>query len=91
MITRRILVSGRVQGVFYRGWTEANARQLGINGWVRNRMNGQVEILAMGPREEMDELVRRCWHGPRAAAVDEVEVLEAEAEAGEGFRVRPTA
>jgi acylphosphatase len=90
MITRRITVSGKVQGVFYRGWTEANARQLGITGWVRNRLNGEVEILATGSREAVDELIRRCWHGPRAAAVDGIEVEEAESEEGSGFRKRPT-
>ena len=90
MITRRIVVSGKVQGVFYRGWTEANARQLGITGWVRNLMNGDVEILATGSREAVDELIRRCRHGPRAAVVEAVKVEEADTEASQGFRTRPT-
>jgi acylphosphatase len=90
MIIRRITVSGKVQGVFYRGWTEANARQLGITGWVRNRLGGDVEILACGSRAAIDELIRRCWHGPRAAVVESVEVEEAEAGETEDFRTRPT-
>jgi len=90
MITRRIMVSGKVQGVFYRGWAEANARQLGVTGWVRNRLGGDVEILACGSREAVDELIRRCWHGPRAAVVDGVEVEEAGAEESGDFRTRPT-
>jgi acylphosphatase len=90
MITRRILVNGKVQRVFYRGWTEANARQLGVSGWVRNRLSGDVEILATGSQGAVDELIRRCRHGPRSAAVDDVEVQEAEPEDSQGFRTRPT-
>ena len=91
MITRRLLVSGKVQGVFYRGWTQRTARELGIGGWARNLRSGEVEVLATGPREAVDELIRRCWEGPPAARVDLVEVSEAEpADAGD-FEVRPTA
>jgi len=84
----RITVSGRVQGVFYRAWTERVARSLGLNGWVRNLSNGDVEILAIGPREAITELVTRCWRGPPAATVADIKVEECEAEPIEGFRQR---
>jgi len=91
MITRRLLVSGRVQGVFYRAWTEATARRLGLRGWVRNLRSGDVEVLATGSPEAVDRLVRLCRDGPPAASVQDIEVSEAEPEPGEGFHVRPTA
>ena len=50
-VTRRLAVHGRVQGVFYRGWTVDAAPALGLDGWVRNRRDGSVEILAAGPEE----------------------------------------
>jgi acylphosphatase len=85
---RRILVSGKVQGVFYRGWTERQAQALGLSGWVRNLDDGDVEILAIGPDATIDELVRRCWQGPRAAVVSEVRTEPADDEPIESFRQR---
>ena len=87
---RRILVSGRVQGVLYRNWTVAEARTLGLAGWVRNRRSGDVEILAIGPEAAIDALVARCCEGPPAANVEVVRVEEAELEPVEGFTKRPT-
>ena len=90
MIARRILVSGRVQGVFYRGWTVETARALGLTGWVRNLRGGEVEILAMGSEEAVHALVERCREGPPAADVRDVAVSEAEAEPLDSFVQRPT-
>jgi acylphosphatase len=68
-----LLVSGRVQGVFFRGFTEAEARRLGLAGWVRNLPDGRVEVLAEGERASLEALVRHCASGPPAARVDRVE------------------
>ena len=89
-MTRRIHVTGRVQGVWFRGWTVDQARDLGLNGWVRNRRDGNVEILAEGSEEAIAELIRRCREGPSAARVDRVEVEEADEAAPAGFGQRPT-
>jgi len=88
MPARRLVISGRVQGVFYRAWTETNARALGLTGWVRNRAGGDVEILAQGPQEAIDALVRRCWDGPPRAEVANIVVETADEEPATAFTVR---
>lgn len=89
-ITRRLIVHGRVQGVFYRGWTESQARDLGLSGWVRNRRDGTVEILARGEEKAIEMLAERCKEGPLAARVDRVEIREADEATPDGFEQRPT-
>ena len=89
--TRRLRVHGRVQGVFYRAWTVATAEALGLRGWVRNRRDGSVEIVAAGADEALERLIEHCRRGPPAARVERVDVEAAEAEAPEGFVTRPTA
>jgi acylphosphatase len=69
---RRFLVSGRVQGVFYRAATQATARRLGLHGWVRNLRDGRVELVACGEAEKLEELERWLWQGPPHASVSEV-------------------
>ena len=86
----RLIVTGRVQGVWYRGWTVDQARALGLDGWVRNRRDGSVEILVSGPEEAVGELVGRCRGGPPAATVERVAVEESEEPAPDGFEQRPT-
>jgi acylphosphatase len=88
---RRLLVQGRVQGVFYRNWTVATARGLGLSGWVRNRAGGEVEILAVGSATALDALADACGNGPPAACVQAVIVSDAEVEPVAGFTKRPTA
>jgi acylphosphatase len=70
----RILITGLVQGVFFRRETTDLARRLGISGWVRNLPNGKVEALAEGEKGRLDELIRFCHVGPRGAVVRKVEV-----------------
>ncbi|HUB09922.1 MAG TPA: acylphosphatase [Myxococcales bacterium] len=67
-----MIVSGRVQGVFYRHSTLAEAQRLGLVGAVRNLPDGAVEVIAEGPREKLDELLAWCRHGPPMARVDDV-------------------
>lgn len=69
-------IKGRVQGVFFRESTRHRASQLGVRGWVRNREDGDVEALAEGPRDKVDELVAWCHKGPPAARVEQVLVQD---------------
>lgn len=91
MIARRIIVRGKVQGVFYRNWTMVTARSLRLNGWVRNLSSGEVEILAIGSAEAVEDLIQQCWEGPFGAVVEEVLVEKAQLEPVLGFEVRRTA
>ena len=79
---RRFLVRGRVQGVGFRWFVEREAHLLGIAGWVRNNVDGSVEVLAMGSRDQLLGLRSRLREGPRAARVDDVEEEAAQPVAG---------
>ncbi len=72
-----LLISGRVQGVWYRGWAVDTARALSLRGWVRNRGDGGVEALIAGPAESVDRMVSACREGPPAARVADVLVTPA--------------
>lgn len=89
-MSRRIIVTGCVQDVWFRGWTIDQAEALGLSGWVRNRRDSSVEILAEGPDEALAELVRRCQQGPSEAQVERVDVEEADEAVPPGFVQRPT-
>lgn len=91
MSGRRIRVRGRVQGVFFRKWAADAARALGLRGWVRNRLDGSVELAVFGDDEPIDALIEACRTGPPAAQVERIEVGSAEGEgAPSGFEVRET-
>ncbi|MFW5453968.1 acylphosphatase [Thioalkalivibrio sulfidiphilus] len=83
---RRFLVSGRVQGVFYRASTRREAQRLGLSGHAKNLPDGRVEVLAAGPCAAVDELEAWLWQGPPAAQVDEVLAEEFAGEVTAGFR-----
>lgn len=68
----RLIVDGRVQGVFFRDSTRREARTLGLTGWVRNRPEGTVEVLAEGPEDRVGSLVEWCHQGPPYARVRSV-------------------
>lgn len=89
-IARRLRIHGRVQGVYYRGWTVEAAEKLGLDGWVRNRLDGTVEALAVGPRTSVETLIVACHKGPPAAQVELVEVEEAQGIVARGFTQKPT-
>lgn len=72
--TVRLSISGRVQGVWYRGWMVDRARSLGICGWVRNRADGSVEALVAGPEAAVEALIAAARRGPAAARVDRVAI-----------------
>ncbi len=85
---RRFVVRGRVQGVGFRWFVEREAHILGVTGWVRNRSDGTVEVLAVGTRDQLSGLRSRLREGPRAARVDDVEESDAEAVKGlNSFRI----
>lgn len=85
----RARVTGRVQGVWYRGSTREQAEDLGLVGWVRNLPDGSVELEAEGPRDAVDTLVAWCRRGPPSARVSALDVTEIECESGEsGFEIR---
>ncbi len=76
MATKRVqlIVRGRVTGVFFRAATQREARRLGITGWVKNRSDGNIEILAEAEEDAIREMVSWAQHGPSAARVDDVDV-----------------
>jgi acylphosphatase len=82
----RVVITGRVQGVWFRAWTTEQATRRGLSGWVRNRLDGSVEALFSGPAEAVDAMVEACRHGPPAARVDHVAQHPADPPAEEGFR-----
>jgi acylphosphatase len=87
----RVRIHGRVHGVFFRNWAMDRARALGVRGWVRNRRDGTVELLAYGADEAVEALTAACRTGPPSARVERIEVDIAEGEGPPaGFRVTAT-
>jgi acylphosphatase len=87
VIARRLLVSGRVQGVGYRWFAMRTAQELGVCGWVRNLPDGRVEALAEGSEDQLDRFVERLRKGPIASKVQEVDALDAEPSGLTSFEV----
>ena len=88
MIRRRVVVHGRVQGVFFRGSTAERAREVGVNGWVRNRTDGTVEAVFEGSAAQVEEMLRYCRQGPPWARVERIEEVEEAPENLGGFGIR---
>ncbi len=87
-IARTVVISGRVQGVFFRDTLRRRARSRGVSGWVSNRPDGTVQAHLEGPPDGVAELVLWCRTGPRGAEVEDLEVTVAEPEGADGFVVR---
>ena len=87
-VRKRVVVSGRVQGVFFRDSLRERARAHGVAGWVCNRRDGSVEAVLEGETEAVDRVVRFCETGPPRASVSGVEVSDEEPEGLSGFEVR---
>jgi acylphosphatase len=87
VIRYHVLVSGRVQGVFFRDTCRRLAQRYGVAGWVRNLPDGRVEAVFEGPAENVGHLVDWVHHGPRHAVVDQVEVRAEPPEGLDTFRV----
>ena len=75
-----IIISGDVQGVGFRAWVVRHAQELGVSGWVKNRGDGAVEVVAEGIRKDLEELVKRCRSGPDVAWVENVDARWEDAE-----------
>jgi acylphosphatase len=88
-VARRFIISGRVQAVGFRYFTETAARREGVHGWVRNLPDGRVEAAAEGEAEAIERFERSLRQGPRGARVDHVEVADDLPEGREsGFSIR---
>jgi acylphosphatase len=88
----RLTIAGRVQGVGYREWAIATARQLGLAGWVRNRTDGSVEALVVGEEQAVGRMIDACRRGPALARVDDIDVEPVDLDVlPDGFTRLPTA
>lgn len=84
-----LFISGRVQGVYYRGFTAEVAGSLGLTGWVRNLPDRRVEAVFEGERETIESAIRKCHEGPPAARVSDIDIVWDEKPEGFGdFSIR---
>ena len=87
--TRRLVIRGRVQGVWFRESMRIEAEALGVAGWVRNRVDGSVEAVVQGPAAAVEAMIAWARRGPEAAHVERIEIEEAAGEFAR-FEKRPT-
>jgi acylphosphatase len=87
MISRQILIKGKVQGVFFRASAKKLAEHLALKGWVKNTRNGDVEAIVTGNQNAVMEFIEWCRHGPREAVVKEVIVTELPVSTYSGFSI----
>jgi acylphosphatase len=88
MIRRRVLVRGRVQGVWFRDSCRAAAQGAGVGGWVRNLHDGRVEAAFEGDPDAVDEMVEWCRQGPPSAVVVDIDVIDESPEGDTTFRIK---
>jgi acylphosphatase len=89
--TVHLIIAGRVQGVWYRGWTVDQARARALDGWVRNLRDGTVEAVLSGAPEDVAVVIEACYRGPPAARVDHIDISEQNEPPASGFLQLPTA
>ena len=87
-VRQRVVITGRVQGVFFRDSTRREAARRGVAGWVRNRGDGAVEAVFEGPPDEVEALVAFCRRGPAGRRRRRREAVDEEPEGLTGFEVR---
>ncbi|MBN8830309.1 MAG: acylphosphatase [Sphingomonadales bacterium] len=90
LVARHLTITGRVQGVFYRAWAVDTARELGLAGWVRNRMSGAVEAVVQGEAAKVECFIDAAWKGPPAARVEHIDASASELDETTDFDVRAT-
>jgi acylphosphatase len=88
LIRRRLIVHGKVQGVFFRDSTREAAQNEGVSGWAANRDDGAVEVVLEGPERAVEAVTEFCRLGPVSARVDSVEQSDETPEGLSGFRIR---
>ena len=86
----KVRIIGQVQGVFFRVWAKEKADNLGVMGWIRNRLDGELEGLFVGPEEAVDALVAVCREGPKPALVDEIKIEPVQGITPANFQIKPT-
>jgi acylphosphatase len=89
-LAQKIVVKGRVQGVFFRKYTQQKAIELGVTGYVLNQKDASVLIWAEGSKEQLAALVKWCWHGSPLSSVKEVLPILVEPESFQSFDIKPT-
>ena len=89
LVTKRLIITGRVQGVGFRFYMERKARELGVTGWVRNRRDGAVEAVVQGSSGAVEAMIAWARRGPPSAIVAEVRVTDASGDFV-AFEARPT-
>ena len=87
-IARRVIVTGQVQRVFFRAWTQQQAQQIGVNGWVRNCVDGSVEAHLEGSESAVMHLIEKMRRGPSDANVEDVDVKDTRRDGFSRFEVR---
>lgn len=88
MIAKQIVVSGKVQGVFFRASTKEKADELGIVGWAMNQLDGSVLIEAEGEEDSMNEFISWCENGPLLSRVDEIDVTSLKVQSFASFSIK---
>jgi len=89
VITRHLVIHGRVQGVYFRDSMRQQARRLGVTGWVRNRSDGTVEAMVQGKADAVEQMIKWAHRGPDAAQVIQVQIEEAQGQF-DSFNLLPT-
>ena len=88
--TFRLRISGDVQGVGFRLWAIGQAAERGLDGWVRNRGDGTVELMISGPDKSIQAMLGACTQGPEGARVTNIDILNEEVAPPKGFLRKPT-
>jgi acylphosphatase len=88
IVAYRVVIEGRVQGVWFRAETAQEAARLGVRGWVANRDDGAVEAVVEGPTSAVEEILAWCHHGPPRAVVTQVTARSVTPSGARRFEVR---
>ena len=87
METLHLTIKGKVQGVYYRASAKEKGDEINIKGWVKNKMDGNVEAVASGSKEQIEQFIEWCKKGPKRAMVTEVEVTPLEYQSFPDFKI----
>ena len=88
--TKHVIITGRVQGVWYRAWVLNTAQEMGLVGWVRNRKHGEVEAVFQGKSQAVEDMIAKCWLGSDHAEVSDISLQPCEPISIDHFEIRPT-